>query len=61
MELKNPNKFELDKDTINSNLYNCTVKDAKILIKRGCSNKECFCTGKCEEIIGWRDKYLNEF
>lgn len=31
-------------------------KDNNIAIKRGCSNKNCFCTGKCNEIIGFRDK-----
>lgn len=26
-------------------------------IRRGCSSGgPCFCTGKCQEIIGWRDK-----
>lgn len=33
----------------------------KVPIKRGCRNKECFCTGKCNEIIGWRDKLPKEF
>lgn len=29
---------------------------SKIAIKRGCQNKDgCFCTGKCNEIIGYRD------
>jgi hypothetical protein len=29
--------------------------------KRGCSNKTgCFCTGKCEEIIGYRKKIIGE-
>lgn len=23
-------------------------------IRRGCENEQCFCTGKCQEIIGWR-------
>ena len=32
----------------------------KVPIKRGCQNKQCFCTGKCNEIIGWRDKLPNE-
>lgn len=25
-------------------------------ILRGCPNKMCFCTGKCREIIGYREK-----
>lgn len=45
--------------------YNYSEKDVitntKVPIKRGCPNKECFCTGKCNEIIGWRDKLPNEF
>ena len=45
--------------------YNYSEKDirtnTKVPIKRGCPNKECFCTGKCNEIIGWRDKLPNEF
>ena len=31
-------------------------KDKKAPVKRGCTNKFCFCTGKCNEIIGYRDK-----
>jgi hypothetical protein len=45
--------------------YNYSEKDVrtntKVPIKRGCPNKQCFCTGKCNEIIGWRDKLSNEF
>ena len=45
--------------------YNYSEKDVrtntKVPIKRGCLNKQCFCTGKCNEIIGWRDKLPNEF
>jgi hypothetical protein len=45
--------------------YNYSEKDVrtntKVPIKRGCPNKQCFCTGKCNEIIGWRDKLTNEF
>ena len=32
----------------------------KISIKRGCQNNQCFCTGKCNEIIRYRDKLFNE-
>ena len=28
----------------------------KVPIYKGCENDVCFCTGKCREIIGWRDK-----
>lgn len=30
-------------------------KENKIPIKRGCNNAVCFCSGKCNEIIGWKD------
>ena len=30
-------------------------KKTKQPIYRGCPNRECFCTGKCKEIIGYRD------
>lgn len=41
------------------------VKEAKeignkVPIYRGCQNQACFCTGKCKEIIGWREKTLLE-
>lgn len=29
-------------------------------ILRGCRNETCFCTGKCREIIGYREKTLLE-
>lgn len=34
----------------------------KIPILKGCPNKntQCFCTGVCKEIIGYRDKLPNE-
>lgn len=34
----------------------------KIPILKGCPNKntQCFCTGVCQEIIGYRDKLPNE-
>ncbi len=51
--------------TVSGSSYNYSEKDlitnAKVSIKRGCLNKECFCTGRCNEIIGWRDKLHNEF
>ncbi len=30
--------------------------DDLITVKRGCTNEQCFCTGKCEEIIGFEKK-----
>jgi hypothetical protein len=35
--------------------------NTKIPIRRGCPNNECFCTGKCNEIISWRNRFFNEF
>jgi hypothetical protein len=32
----------------------------KVAIRKGCQNQQCFCTGACQEIIGWRDKLQNE-
>jgi hypothetical protein len=37
-----------------------TTSINKVAIKRGCQNQNCFCTGKCNEIIGWREKLINE-
>jgi hypothetical protein len=37
--------------------------DRKVPIKKGChaaANGGCFCTGACQEIIGYRDKLPNE-
>jgi hypothetical protein len=25
----------------------------RINVERGCPNKQCFCTGKCKEIVGY--------
>lgn len=30
----------------------------KIPILKGCTNKTCFCTGDCKQIIGWKIKNL---
>ena len=30
--------------------------DNKEPIRKGCLNTQCFCTGDCQEIVGWRDK-----
>lgn len=35
----------------------------RVPIRKGCPNagvSGCFCTGRCQEIIGWRDKYPDE-
>ena len=29
-------------------------------VRKGCKNKECFCTGECQKIIGYRDKLPGE-
>lgn len=34
--------------------------NGKVAIRKGCPNQQCFCTGACQEIIGWRDKLPNE-
>ncbi len=50
---------------VSGSIYNYSQKDiitnTKVPIKRGCHNEECFCTGKCNEIIGYRDRLPNEF
>lgn len=28
-------------------------------IYRGCNNRECFCTGKCKEIVGYKERPMN--
>ena len=56
---------QLNIGAVSGSPYNYSEKDVrtntKVPIKRGCPNKECFCTGKCNEIIGWRYKLPNEF
>lgn len=47
-------------------IYNNVVKDflkdskEQIPIKKGCKNPQCYCTGECQEVIGYRDKLPNE-
>jgi len=37
------------------------ANDDKVPIRRGCNVEGgCFCSGKCQEIVGWRDKTLQE-
>ena len=56
---------QMNLGVVSGSPYNYSEKDVrtntKVPIKRGCPNKQCFCTGKCNEIIGWRDKLPNEF
>ena len=63
--LNEPLNPQLNIGAVSGSPYNYSEKDVrtntKVPIKRGCRNKECFCTGKCNEIIGWRDKLPNEF
>ncbi len=63
--IEQPLNPQLNIGAVSGSPYNYSEKDVrtntKVPIKRGCSNKECFCTGKCNEIIGWRDKLPNEF
>ena len=63
--IKQPLNQQLGIGAVSGSPYNYSEKDlrtnTKVPIKRGCPNKECFCTGKCNEIIGWRDKLPNEF
>lgn len=34
--------------------------DTKVPIKKGCPNAQCFCSGECQKIVGWRDKTPEE-
>ena len=43
-----------------SDTKNKDTVSGRIPIKRGCKNEQCFCTGKCNDIIGWRDKLPEE-
>ena len=51
-------------DVSNSTFIYNAIKEqtkGKVAIRKGCPNQQCFCTGKCQEIIGWRDKLPNEY
>ncbi len=51
----NPNDYTLNKIKFLKEASN------QIAIRRGCNNTNgCFCTGKCQEIVGWREKTLEE-
>lgn len=62
MNIKKEIRNQIIDEKLNSSSvspYNHSVNDSsndKVPIKRGCKNKQCFCTGKCQEIIAWRDK-----
>lgn len=53
MEIESPNVYDYKKDYFEE-------LNKKVPIYKGCPNKECFCTGACREIIGWRDKIPGE-
>jgi hypothetical protein len=36
-------------------------KPNMVPVYRGCSNNECFCTGKCREIIGYEEVIEKRF
>ncbi len=38
---------------MDKNLLDRIQSGEKIPVERGCSNKVCFCTGVCKQIIGW--------
>lgn len=46
-------------DNFKTNIFEYLSK--KVPIYRGCPNQECFCTGACREIVGFRDKLPNEY
>lgn len=36
-------------------------KHRRVAIRKGFPNRQYFCTGACQEIVGWRDKLPNEY
>lgn len=58
--------FESAKPKYESGIDPITVggsgsKAGKVPVRKGCRNKGgCFCTGACQEIIGYRDKLPGE-
>lgn len=50
---QNDLKYQIMKSTIDQ-------YDKQVPIRRGCPNGQCFCTGKCQEIVGWREKTMEE-
>ncbi len=61
LEEKQGNDFIADVSNSTFN-YNAMKEqtNGKVAIRKGCPNQQCFCTGDCQEIIGWRDKLPNE-
>lgn len=62
LEEKQGNDFIADVSNSTFN-YNAMKEqpNGKVAIRKGCPNQQCFCTGACQEIIGWRDKLPNEY
>lgn len=60
----------MDKSINNEeNIYNAKTKllndlnklnEKSVPILRGCPNSQCFCTGKCKEIVAYRDRVPGE-
>lgn len=51
---KKPNQYNQgiwkQAEEINDKYFN------KVPIYKGCGNTQCFCSGACREIVGWREK-----
>ena len=56
---KKKENHEIIYDNFKTNIFENLRK--KVPIYRGCPNQECFCTGSCREIVGYRDKLPNEY
>ena len=37
--------------------YETNLDSGRTPILKGCENKECLCTGKCHEIVGYIESY----
>lgn len=57
---------DAEKIALYSNISSAIKKDTRIPILRGCPNLsqgsggQCFCTGTCKEIVGYREPTLIE-
>jgi len=61
LEEKQGNDFMADVSNSTFNYdYIKEQTNEKVAIRKVCPNQQCFCTGACQEIIGWRDKLPNE-
>jgi len=51
------NKFEFNENEIVNivNEFHKSLENQEPIYK-GCINKECFCTGDCYEIVGYKEK-----